>query len=304
MITVENVTKRFGGVTALSNVSFSIGQGCIYGMVGSNGAGKSTLLRIINGVYRPDEGTVALDGRGVYGDAEARSRMFYVPDEPYFDTGCGIAATARTYASVYPGFDLKLCTRLSSEFELDTKKPVNTFSKGMKRQAAVVLAMACRPDYYFFDETLDGLDPVMRGHVRRLIASDVSERGATAFITSHSLRELEDLCDQLALLHKGGLVLESDVSSLKTSMFKVQAAFPNGYDVRSLEGTDIVKFVKRGSVCNMIVKGDENEVEARIRAMDPLFVDILPLNLDEVFTYEMEALGYVFEKDPGGTNEK
>ena len=295
MINVEHITKKFDDFTALSDVSFKVKEGCIYGMVGSNGAGKSTLLRILNGIYKPDGGDVTLDGSSVWESPEIKSRFFFVPDEPYFMSGASIERMAAMYGSVYPSFDRARCISLSAKFGLDTKKNINTFSKGMKRQAAVILALSCKPDYYFFDETFDGLDPVMRTHVRNLISEDVIDRSATAILTSHSLRELEDLCDQLALLHKGGLVLDSDVSQLKTSLFKIQTAFRDGYDATRFDGLDIVKFTKQGSVCNLIVRGDRDEVAARIKAMDPVLLDILPLSLDEIFTYEMEALGYVFE---------
>ena len=290
MITVEKITKRFEDFTALSEISFNVKDGCIYGMVGSNGAGKSTLLRVMNGIYRADEGVVKLDGEPVWENPGIKRRMFLVTDEPYFEAGATIERMADMYASVYPSFDRQNCMRLSSQFGLDPKKNINTFSKGMKRQTAVILALSCRPDYYFFDETFDGLDPVMRNHVRNLITEDIMDRKATAVLTSHSLRELEDLCDQLALLHKGGLVLDSDVSQLKTSLFKIQTAFLSGYDVSKFEGLDIVRFTKQGSVCNMIVRGDREEAAARIRSMDPVLLDILPLSLDEIFTYEMEAM--------------
>ena len=177
---------------------------------------------------------------------------------------------------------------------MSASKSLNTFSKGMRRQAATILAISCRPDYIFFDETFDGLDPVMRNLVKSMICQDVLERGATAIITSHSLRELEDTCDQLALLHQGGIVLESDIQDLKTSLFKVQIAFPCEYDREFFRDIDVVHFSKRGSVANLIVRGDREETAARLQRMQPSVLDILPLTLEEVFTYEMEALGYAF----------
>lgn len=297
MINVENVIKTFDDFTALSGISFSVKDGCIYGMVGSNGAGKSTLLRVMNGIYKADGGAVTLDGESVWENPAVKRRVFLVPDEPYFEAGASIERMAAMYASVYPSFDKNRCVQLTAQFGLDPKKNINTFSKGMKRQTAVILALSCKPDYYFFDETFDGLDPVMRTHVRNLISEDVVDRRVTAVLTSHSLRELEDLCDQLALLHKGGLVLDSDVSQLKTSLFKIQTAFRGGYDATKFNGIDIVKFTKQGSVCSMIVRGDREKTASLIKAMDPILLDVLPLSLDEIFTYEMEALGYVFETE-------
>lgn len=297
MINVENVIKTFDDFTALSGISFSVKDGCIYGMVGSNGAGKSTLLRVMNGIYKADGGAVTLDGESVWENPAVKRRVFLVPDELYFEAGASIERMAAMYASVYPSFDKNRCVQLTAQFGLDPKKNINTFSKGMKRQTAVILALSCKPDYYFFDETFDGLDPVMRTHVRNLISEDVVDRRVTAVLTSHSLRELEDLCDQLALLHKGGLVLDSDVSQLKTSLFKIQTAFRGDYDATKFNGIDIVKFTKQGSVCSMIVRGDREKTASLIKAMDPILLDVLPLSLDEIFTYEMEALGYVFETE-------
>jgi ABC-2 type transport system ATP-binding protein len=195
---------------------------------------------------------------------------------------------------VYKNFDMERFAFLTKSFRLNPKANIHTFSKGMKRQAAIILALSSRPDYYFFDETFDGLDPVMRGLVKSLICEDVAERQVTAILTSHSLRELEDTCDQLALLHKGGLVMESDVQNLKTSLFKVQIAFNEEYSRETFSDLDILHFAKHGSVANFIVRGDRERTVATLQAKMPLLLDVLPLSLEEVFTYEMEALGYIF----------
>ena len=189
---------------------------------------------------------------------------------------------------------MKKFTGLAENLRLDRKKNIATFSKGMKRQAAIMLALSCCPKYMFFDETFDGLDPVMRNLIKAIICQEVEDRHAVAVITSHSLRELEDTCDQLALLHKGGLVLESELIDLKTNMFKVQTAFLDEYDRGRFEGINILHFAKRGSVSNIIVRGDREEIIARFNALHPVILDILPLTLEEVFTYEVEALGYDF----------
>ncbi len=295
MIQTENLTKRFDDFTALNNISCTIPKGCIYGMVGSNGAGKSTFLRLITGVYKADEGSILIDDQKVYENPIAKERMAYVPDELYFLQGANMNRMADLYKSVYDNFDSERYIYLTNAFQLNPKVSLGTFSKGMKRQAAIILALSCRPDYMFFDETFDGLDPVMRNLVKSLICQDVLERKATAIITSHSLRELEDLCDQLALLHKGGLVLQSDISNLKTSQFKIQIAFEEDY-TRSIFGDmDIRYYKKSGSVTNMIIKGDHEDTMKRLHMMNPLLVEMLPLTLEEVFTYEMEALGYKFD---------
>ncbi len=292
MIIAQNLTKRFGDFAALDNISCTIPQGCIYGMVGSNGAGKSTFLRAITGVYRADSGTVTIDGEPIYENARKKAEIAYVPDTLYFLGGASMERMALLHRAIHPDFDYDRFRRLTKLFELDPQKSINTFSKGMKRQAATILALSARPRYIFFDETFDGLDPIMRARVKSLICEDVLERQCTAIITSHSLRELEDTCDQLALLHKGGLVLESDVQNLKTSLFKVQIAFANEFDRTTFTDIDMLHFSKRGSVANIIVRGDRERTVAQLQAMCPVLLDVLPLTLEEVFTYEMETLGY------------
>ncbi len=294
MIEVKNLTKKFDRFVAIDNLCCNIPDGCIYGMVGSNGAGKSTFLRVVSGVYRADSGTVTLDGNPIYENTDAKKQIILVPDELYFLHGASMNRMAALYKTVYPNFDMTRYKELTSAFGLDPKKNVATFSKGMRRQAATILSLSAKPQYIFFDETFDGLDPIMRTLVKKIICEDVNDRKATAVITSHSLRELEDTCDQLALLHKGGLVLESDVQNLKTSLLKVQVAFKDEFDKSRFEGINILSFVKKGSVANLIVKGDRNQVKEKLAATFPVLLDILPLSLEEVFTYEMEALGYKF----------
>ena len=298
MIVAENLTKKFDDFCALDSISCTINDGCIYGMVGSNGAGKSTFLRLITGVYKADGGSVTLDGEDVWDNPSVKRRIAYVPDELYFLPGASMERMADLYRHCYDNFDKGRFTSLADKFGLNVKKSISTFSKGMKRQAATILALSTCPDYIFFDETFDGLDPIMRNYVKSIICQDVLDRGATAVITSHSLRELEDTCDQLALLHKGGLVLQSDIQNLKTAQFKVQIAFGNEYSRELFDGIDgmkILHFVKHGSVTNMIVKGDRELICSALRSLNPLILDVLPLSLEEVFTYEMEALGYSFE---------
>ena len=268
-------------------------------MVGSNGAGKSTFLRLLTGIYRADMGTITIDGNNVYENTELKSHMAFVPDELYFLGGASMDRMAKLYSAAYPDFSGERYEHLKEIFKLSGSRSLNTFSKGMKRQAATILALSCRPRYLFLDETFDGLDPVMRNLVKNIVCQDVVDRKATAILTSHSLRELEDTCDQLALLHKGGLVLESDISNLKTSLFKVQVAFTGEfagtYGRDTFSDLDILHYTKHGSVANIIVRGDKADVTAKIQAKHPVILDILPLTLEEVFTYEMEALGYSFD---------
>mgnify|MGYP002624394367 CR=1 FL=1 len=300
MITIENLTKKFGDFTALSNISCQIQDNCIYGMVGSNGAGKSTLLRVLAGVYKQDSGAALMDGKVIWENPEVKSHISYVSDELYYPAGATMDKMADIYSNLYPSFDRKKYVRLMEALHLERKKSLNAFSKGMRRQAITILALATNPEYIYFDETFDGLDPVMRNYIKHLIVEDMNERKSTAIITSHSLRELEDTCDQLALLHKGGIVLQSDIANIKTSRFKVQIAFTEEYDVSKFEGLDIILFRKSGSVSNIIINGDREETWAKLNAMNPILLEILPLTLEEVFTYEMQALGYAFDVDTEG----
>ena len=294
MIKAEGIHKTFEDFTALDNITCSISDGCIYGMVGSNGVGKSTFLRVLSGIYKPDKGCAYIDNAPIYENPKVKENIVFVADELFFLPGATINKMADLYSSIYNNFDWERYLKLTELFELNPKKPIANFSKGMKRQAAIILALSTRAKYMFFDETFDGLDPVMRNLVKKLICNDVAEYNATVIVTSHSLRELEDICDHLALLHKGGLVLDSDVLELKTSQFKVQIAFKNIFGKSKFEGLNITRYRQQGSVANMIVNGDREETIHYLRGMNPVILDVLPLTLEEVFTYEMESLGYEF----------
>jgi ABC-2 type transport system ATP-binding protein len=295
MIRAQQVTKRFGDFTALHELSCEIPSGCIYGLVGSNGAGKSTLLRLINGVYRQDSGELSLDGTTVFDNPAVKERLVFVPDDLYFLPQSNMARMAQFYAANYANFDWLRFEELCGIFRLDKNAALATFSKGMRRQAALILALSTRADYLFMDETFDGLDPVMRNLVKNVLYADIEERDATAVITSHSLRELEDTCDQLALLHKGGILFQSEVQNLKTSLFKVQVAFADPYDKHRFDALSPVSYHQTGSVASLILRGEREPSERAIRAMNPILFEILPLTLEEVFIYEMQALGYAFE---------
>lgn len=296
MIRIDGITKKFEDFTALNNISFDIPDGSIFGLVGTNGAGKSTLIRLLTGVYIQDQGEILYDEKRVFDNPEVKNDVAYVSDELYFLPGASMDRMAGFYKTMYSNFSMDRYKTLVEGFGLDRKKNIANFSKGMKRQAATVLALSTMAKYLFFDETFDGLDPIMRNVVKSVICDDVMERKSTIVITSHSLRELEDTCDQLALLHKGGLVLQSDISELKTNIFKVQVAFADEYDKSRFEGFDIVHFVKRGSVANIIIKGDREEITKKMQALNPLIMDAIPLTLEEIFSYEVEALGYDFSK--------
>ncbi len=296
MIKARKLTKRFGDVEALLNLNCNIPQGCIYGLVGANGAGKSTFLRLCNGIYKPDEGHISINGGEVFDNPAVKEHCVFVPDELYFLPQSNLNRMALLYESMYSRFSNERFSELCAAFKLDRTRLLSTFSKGMRRQAATVLALSAMTDYVFFDETFDGLDPVMRNLVKSMLYADVLERGCTSVVTSHSLRELEDTCDQLALLYHGGIVFESDVQNLKTSLFKVQVAFAEEYDKSRFDALDILSFNKQGSVANMIIRGDSAKAKNTIAVDRPLLLEVLPLTLEEVFLYEMEALGYTFSE--------
>lgn len=295
MINVEGVSKHFEDFTALDDVTCNIADGCIYGMVGSNGAGKSTFLRVLSGIYKADRGYAFIDGMNVYENPDAKNKLVFVADELFFLPGANMEKMAKLYASIYERFSYDRFHQLANIFQLNTKKNLSNFSKGMRRQAAIILSLSTRAKYMFFDETFDGLDPVMRNLVKKLICNDVAEMNSTVIVTSHSLRELEDICDHLALLHKGGMVLDSDVLDLKTSQFKVQVAFKEPFGQEKFDSIKITRYRQEGSVANMIVSGDREQMIAQFEEMNPIVMDVLPLTLEEVFTYEMEALGYNFD---------
>lgn len=294
MLQANLVSKKFDSTVALSQVSCTIPKGCIYGLVGSNGAGKSTLLRLLTGIYKADGGEVLLDGMPIYDNPEAKEKIVYVSDELYFLPGANLNRMAKLYASIYKNFSYSRFQELQELFGLPEGKAIQTFSKGMKRQAAVILALSAGTDYLVFDETFDGLDPIMRNLLKSLVCEDVVNRQATVIITSHSLRELEDICDQLAMLHQGGLVLESEIENLKTSLFKVQIAFHDAFDADTFKELEVLQYTRTGSVARLIVRGDREVTTSILKSKEPLLLDILPLTLEEVFTYELEAIGYQF----------
>lgn len=296
MICAENVVKKFGSFTALQNLTCKIPEGTVYGLVGSNGAGKSTFMRLITGIYKPESGEIIIDGEKVYDNPNTKKRIAFIPDELFFLPHSSMDRMADLYEANYRTFSLERYEGLAKTFGLNRKANISTFSKGMRRQATIIFALSTMPDYILFDETFDGLDPVMRNLVKKVIYNDVTERRATAVISSHSLRELEDTCDQLALLHRGGIIFESDIQNLKTTLFKVQIAFSEEYDKSVFDGIEVLNFSKRGSVASAIVRGDRERVRELLSARSPVLLDILPLSLEEVFVYEMEALGYVFNE--------
>lgn len=295
MIEANRLTKRFDGALALDQISFQIQSGSIFGLVGSNGAGKSTFLRMLAGIYRPDGGSVTLDGAAPFEDTAVKARIFFIPDYPYFIPQASLDDMAAFYQGLYPTWSMERYESCCSVFPLDRKAKIGNMSKGMQRQAALICALSTQPDVLLMDEIFDGLDPVMRQLLKRLVGNEVAERGMTVVIASHNLRELEDFCDHVGLFHKGGVLFERDLDELKLGINKVQAVFQPLPQAKDLEGMDILKTEMRGSLMSLVVRGTQDEILARINALHPVFVEVLPLTLEEVFISEMEVAGYDLE---------
>lgn len=292
MITTRNLTKLFDHYEAVSNLSLEIQPGCIYGLVGTNGAGKSTLLRTLAGIYRPSSGEALLDDSPIFDSVAAKSRIVLVPDDLWFFAGATLAEMAAFYKACYPNWNEEKYRRLLAAFPLAPDKKLSGFSKGMRRQAALILALCRDPDYLLLDEAFDGLDPVIRMAARKLIADEVSGRGMTALISSHNLRELEDLCDHVAILHEGRLLMTREMDNLRTSYCKVQTAFKTPVETLELPGLSVLRTERVGSVWTLLVRGSEEEVFEALRPLEPVILDCISLTLEEVFISEMEAVGY------------
>ena len=296
MIVAEYLGKKFRNKTVIRQMNCAIKEGSIYGLVGANGAGKSTFLRMLAGVYQPSEGKAEINGEAVFDNAKIKKEIVFIPDELYFFPNYNFRMMADYYASLYEHFDRHRFQMLCDHFKLDTEARIQNFSKGMKRQGALILALSTRAHYFFFDETFDGLDPVMRSLVKSVLSEDVAQRNSTVLLTSHNLRELEDLCDHMGLLVEGRIMFESDIDSLKTEMFKVQIALPDKtFDRDEFRQLKVLYYKKSGSIATMIVKGDRELVTDVLRSKQPIILDLLPLSLEEVFIYEMEGYGYEFD---------
>ena len=288
MIEVRQLTKTFDGFKALDDLSLTVPKGAVYGLVGPNGAGKSTMIRHFMGVYRPDCGSITVEGQPVYENPAVKSCMVCIPDEIYFTTGDTIRDLKALYQGVYPKFDADRFEKLRDVFPLDLKKPVRRFSKGMQKQAAFWLAISCRPEILVLDEPVDGLDPVMRRQIMSIILEDVAENGTTVLVSSHNLRELEDICDHVGIMHQGKMMLERSLSALQENMVKVQLVMEQPLP----KELQVVHQSSVGRVQTIIVRGNAQEVEASLSCCNPLLCDVLPLSLEEVFIYELGGVDY------------
>lgn len=296
MIKISNLSKTYGNNKVLENLNCNIKTNSIYGLIGANGAGKSTLLRIINDIYRRNSGTIEIDGIEIENNEELKQKLVFIPDDLYFFPGYTLKDMAKFYESLYKNFDMKYLEELAGILKLDLNSRLQNFSKGMKRQCALICAIATNADYMFFDETFDGLDPIIRNLIKKIIVKQMEKKETTVIMTSHNLRELEDICDNLGLLYKGGILFESDITSLKTNMFKVQISLKEDFDKETFNGLEIMSFKKTGSVATIIIKGDRDLAEDYLNRLNPIILDFLPLTLEEVFIYEMEVLGYEFNQ--------
>lgn len=301
MIELKNVTKKFDDFIALDDVSLKIEKGTAYGLLGSNGAGKSTILRLLSGIYIQDSGEVTIDGQNVYDNTDIKKQVFFINDETVQFSGFTLKTLKNYYKNFYPNFSEKTFEELRSKINLPLDKKISDFSKGMKRQAIVIIGLACCTEYLLMDEAFDGLDPTMRIIIKQMIIDAMIDRKLTTIISSHNLKEINEVCDTACLIHKGKVVFSRDLDSLKSNIHKVQLVFSpdeNGnatvYTKQELESTglEILHYEQVQSICYIIVKGDIESINIAFAVKNPVVMDIIPLTLEEIFIYELEVLGY------------
>ena len=296
MIEIKNLSKSFDGKNyVLENLNCKIKDNAIYGLVGANGAGKSTLLRLINSIYIPDNGNILIDNEEAYDNENLKQKMVFVPDDLYFYPSYTLMDMAEFYKAMYHDFDMNYVINTANTLKLNPNAKISSFSKGMKRQCALICALATNAKYIFLDETFDGLDPVVRKYFKKLLSDAMSKKDTTIIMTSHNLRELEDICDNLGLLYKGNILFESDIDTLKTNMFKVQISLKEDFDKKTFKKLKILSYKKIGSVATLIIDEEGKDSRKYLESLNPIILDYLPLTLEEVFIYQMEALGYEFE---------
>lgn len=290
MIEIKNVVKEFDGFRALDDLSMTVPSGSVYGLVGPNGAGKSTIIRHLTGIYRQDSGEVLVDGQPVFENPSVKNRIAYIPDDIFFFSNASIGEMARFYRSIYPQFDAERFKKLGEVFGLDTKRQMRKLSKGMQKQAAFWMMMALRPEFLVLDEPVDGLDPVMRRQIWSIVMADVAENGTTVLVSSHNLRELEDVCDHVGIMNKGKIMIERTLSELQEGIIKLQLALPDGGTLP--DGLDILHKTSTGRLQTIILHGASAELEKKLSPCKPLFMDFVPLTLEEIFIYELGGADY------------
>lgn len=293
MIVVNELCKSFDDIQAVQKVSLEIADGCIFGLVGTNGSGKSTFLRMAAGVLKADAGSITIDEESVYENEAIKEQIFYIPEDAYFFPNSTPLQMMDYYSSIYPRFDKVMFQDLLGKFHLDGKRRIQTFSKGMKKQVSILLGLSSQAKYLLCDETFDGLDPVMRQAVKSLFADGVMNRGLTPIIASHNLRELEDICDHIGVLHEGGILLSQQLEELKFHIHKLQCVLHDkSLEDRLLHEMDVLHSEKSGSLIFATVRGTKMEILHTVERFDPVFSEVIPLSLEEIFICEMEAVGY------------
>ena len=296
MIEVKECSKAFGTVKAVNKATLDVGVREVFGLVGSNGAGKSTLLRMMAGIIKPDEGEIQIDGMPVYENEEAKKLFFYISDYSYFPANYTAMDLVRFYRNFYPQFRTRFFHELMEQFHLEENRRIATFSKGMKKQVLVIIGVCAATKYLFCDETFDGLDPVMRQAVKSIFAAEIEDRNMTPVIASHNLRELEDICDHVGLLHKGGILLSKDLDDMKLNIHKIQCVLKEGMTADDLKGLQILSQEGRGRLLTLTVRGTKQEAEDIMNRYEPVFFECIPLSLEEIFISETEVAGYDIRK--------
>jgi len=292
VIEVRKLSKSFGKLKALENVNINVNKGSVYGLLGPNGAGKTTLIKHLVGVYRQDAGTITIDGQPVYENPTVKSFLVYIPDDLYFFSQYSIEETAGFYASFCPTWNWERYRLLKQVFSIDPKRRITRLSRGMQKQVAFWLGISIMPRVMILDEPVDGLDPVMRKKVWNLVLQDVAERKTTVLVSSHNLRELEDVCDHVGILHNGTILVEKDLDDLKTDIHKLQVAFAGEVPPDLLQAGTVLHREQSGSILQLIVRGDKDRLLSEVRRANPVILDILPLTLEEIFIYELGGIGY------------
>ena len=292
MIQLTGVTKKFGDFTALDSVDLMIPKGTSFGLLGSNGAGKSTILRLLSGIYSAESGSVTIDGENVFDNVKVKERVFFINDETIQFGGFTLKDLKNYYKGFYPNFSDGLFEELRETVKLPLDKKTERFSKGMKRQAIVITGLACQTDYLLLDEAFDGLDPTMRIIVKRMLVDAMLDRQLTTVISSHNLKEINEVCDSVALLHQGKMLFNRDLDSVKGSIHKVQAAFNEEYTREDFEKYGILHYSRSQSIHYIIMEGTEEEIREKLSEKNPIVLDLIPLTLEEIFIYEMEGMGY------------
>ncbi|NLM75737.1 MAG: ABC transporter ATP-binding protein [Clostridiaceae bacterium] len=291
MIKIRDIKKSFDGFYALNGVDINVNKGSVYGLVGPNGAGKTTLIKLMTGIFIPDTGEITIDKQPVFENPEIKSRIAYIPDDLYFFPQATILDMKKYYKSIYPQFDEDRFEKLKEAFPLDPKKRIMRFSRGMQKQAAFWLSICLKPDIMILDEPVDGLDPVMRRKVWGILLQDVAEREMTVFVSSHNLRELEDVCDHVGIMHEGKVLIERSLTEIQNNILKLQIAF-EGDLPEEINRLDILNRQSSGRVWILIVRGERKNILEYVNRLNPLLVDALPLSLEEIFIYELGGMDY------------